>query len=193
MVVVEERGTPAGLRQAPRERRRERGRAAPGRGETHVLAAPKPSSIYRGEGGGVPPLGFRPQGVRQPQIPSRVAAQGGRGGNLPPKQGGAPPPQTLGALGPCGGGGAHQPTWGWSPPTLGPCSPPGPVAPLGGPPGPSRWSRYVTDKTRNFFVTKTGLPIYKSLPPDHSGTPRDIRDLIWDSEQHSVTTYIYSL
>ena len=54
----------------------------------------------------------------------------------------------LGALGPCGG--AHQPTWGWSPPTLGPCSPPGPVAPLGGHPGPSRWSRYVTDKTRNF-------------------------------------------
>ena len=54
----------------------------------------------------------------------------------------------LGALGPCGG--VHQPTWGWSPPTLGPCSPPGLVAPLGGPPGPSRWSRYVTDKTRNF-------------------------------------------
>ena len=48
------------------------------------------------------------------------------------------------------GEGAHQPTWGWSPPTLGPCSPPGPVAPLGGPPGPSRWSRYITDKTRNF-------------------------------------------
>ena len=40
-----------------------------------------------------------------------------------------------------------------------------------------------------FPVTKTGLPIYKSLPPDHSGTPRDVRDLIRDSEQHSVTTY----
>ena len=47
--------------------------------------------------------------------------------------------------------------------------------------------------TETFLVTKTGLPIYKSLPPDHSGTPRDIRDLIRDSEQHSVTTYIYSL
>ena len=29
MVVMEERGTPAGLRQAPQETRRERGRAAP--------------------------------------------------------------------------------------------------------------------------------------------------------------------
>ena len=55
VVMVEERGNPAGLRQAPRERRRERGRAAPGRGETHVLAAPKPSSIYRGRGGAAPP------------------------------------------------------------------------------------------------------------------------------------------
>ena len=33
------------------------------------------------------------------------------------------------------------------------------------------------------------LSIYKSLPPDHSGTPRDVRDLIRDSEQHSATTY----
>ena len=38
-------------------------------------------------------------------------------------------------------------------------------------------------------MAETGLPIYKSLPPDHSGTPRDVRDLIRDSEQHSVTTY----
>ena len=38
-------------------------------------------------------------------------------------------------------------------------------------------------------MPETGLPIYKSLPPDHSGTPRDVRDLIRDSEQHSVTTY----
>ena len=33
------------------------------------------------------------------------------------------------------------------------------------------------------------LSIYKSLPPDHSRTPRDVRDLIRDSEQHSVITY----
>jgi hypothetical protein len=38
-------------------------------------------------------------------------------------------------------------------------------------------------------MAETGLPIYKSLPPDHSGTPRDVRDLIRDSEQHSLTTY----
>ena len=38
----------------------------------------------------------------------------------------------LGALGPCGG--AHQPTWGWSPSTLGPCGPLGQVEPPGGPP-----------------------------------------------------------
>ena len=38
-------------------------------------------------------------------------------------------------------------------------------------------------------MAETGLPIYKFLPPDHYGTPRDVRDLIRDSEQHSVTTY----
>ena len=42
---------------------------------------------------------------------------------------------------------------------------------------------------RTFPVTVCQLPIYKSSPPDPSGTPRDIRDLIWDSEQHSVITY----
>ena len=36
-------------------------------------------------------------------------------------------------------------------------------------------------------VTKSSLPIYESLPLDHFGTPRDVRDLIWDSEQLSVT------
>ena len=44
-------------------------------------------------------------------------------------------------------------------------------------------------KCETFPATKIRLPIYKSLPPDHSGTPRDVRDLIRDSEQHSVTTY----
>ena len=34
-------------------------------------------------------------------------------------------------------------------------------------------------------IAETGLPIYKSLPPNHSGTPRDVRDLIRDSEQLS--------
>ena len=34
-------------------------------------------------------------------------------------------------------------------------------------------------------MAETGLPIYHSSPQDHSGTPRDIRDLIRDSEKHS--------
>ena len=34
-------------------------------------------------------------------------------------------------------------------------------------------------------MAEIALPIYDSLPPDHSGTPRDVRDLIRDSEQHS--------
>ena len=42
-------------------------------------------------------------------------------------------------------------------------------------------------------MAEIALPIYNSLPLDHSGTPRDVWDLIRDSEQHSVTTYIYSL
>ena len=42
-------------------------------------------------------------------------------------------------------------------------------------------------------MPEIALPIYNSLPPDYSGTPRDVRDLIRDSEQHSVTTYIFSL
>src|SRR3954471_3791400 len=122
-----------------------------------------------------------------------VAAKRGRG------QGGAPVwalgpicprvcPLLL-SLAPWALGGAHKPTWGWSPPTLGPCSPPGLVAPLGGPPDPSGGPGTLPIKPETLSVTKTGLPIYKSLPPDHSGTPRDVRDLIRDSEQHSVTTY----
>ena len=91
------------------------------------------------------------------------------------------------------GGGAHQPTWGWSPPTLGPRSLLGLVAPLGGPRDPPGGPGTLPITPETFPVIKIGLPIYKSLPPDHSGTPRDVRDLIWDSEQHSVTTYILSL
>ena len=51
----------------------------------------------------------------------------------------------------------------------------------------------IPEKTKLFPEPEQQLSIYKSLPPDHSGTPHDARDLIRDSEQHSVTTYIYSL
>ena len=40
---------------------------------------------------------------------------------------------SLGALGPCGG--AHQPTWGWSPPTLWPMQPFGDGGPTWWTPG----------------------------------------------------------
>ena len=50
--------------------------------KTHVLEALKTSTIYRGEGGGAPPLGFPPQGVRLPPITSRK--QGFRPGQFSP-------------------------------------------------------------------------------------------------------------
>ena len=48
-------------------------------------------------------------------------------------------------------------------------------------------------KCETFPATKIRLPIYKSLPPDHSGTPRDVRDLIRDSEQLSGYRILISL
>ena len=71
---------------------------------------------------------------------------------------------------------AHAALQGWWPHLVDPRDPPG---------GPGT----LPEKPETFPVTKTGLPIYKSLPPDHSGTPHDVRDLIRDFEQHSVTTY----
>ena len=47
----------------------------------------------------------------------------------------------------------------------------------------------IPEKTKLFPEPEQQLSIYKSLPSDHYGTPRDVRDLIRDSEQHSVTTY----
>ena len=47
----------------------------------------------------------------------------------------------------------------------------------------------IPKKPKLFPEPEQQLSIYKSLPPDHSGTLRDVRDLIRDSEQHSVTTY----
>ena len=194
MVVVEERGNPAGLRQAPRERRRRRGRAAP-RGEVLMCYGQPHASIYIGENRAAPPLGFPPpQGVRPALDGTWGGGQEGREGRRP--LGGPQGPSGLGfapshsplRLGPLVGGApahlgagtlphlAHAAFWGRWPHLVDPRDPPG---------GPGT----LPISSETFLVTKTGLPIYKSLPPDHSGTPRDVRDLIRDSEQHSVTTY----
>ena len=153
-MVLEERGTPAGLRQAPQEMRREGGRAAPGRGGNSCRWQPHTSSIYRGRGGAAPPSRVPSLGVAAAPKTHLGCGQGGEERGRP-RVGlkahldlGFAPSHSPMHLGPWWG--AHQPTWGWSPPTLGPCSPPGLVDPLGGPLGPSRWSRYVTDKPRNF-------------------------------------------
>ena len=66
---------------------------------------------------------------------------------------------------------------------------PHPVDPRDPSGGPGTIS--VTPET--FPVAETGLPINKSLPSDHSGTPRDVRDLIRDSEQLSGYRILISL
>ena len=193
MVVVEERGNPAGLRQAPRERRRKRGRAAPTREELHVLGCPFASTIYRGRGRAVPSPRVPSLGVAAAPIPIWGGGQvGGRGrrtrhGPLGPICPRVCPLFSLGAWALVGR--RPSPPRGWSLLTLGPCMPPGPVAPLGGPPDPSGGPGTLPVMPRTLPVAKTILPIYQSLPPDHYGTPRDVRDLIRDSEQHLVTTY----
>ena len=40
----------------------------------------------------------------------------------------------------------------------------------------------IPEKTELFPEPEQQLSIYKSLPPDHFGTPRHVRDLIRDSE-----------
>ena len=64
-------------------------------------------------------------------------------------------------------------------------APPGLVDPLVDPRTPFGTPGTIPIKCETFPATKIRLPIYKSLPTDHSGTPRDVRDLIRDSEQHS--------
>ena len=159
-------------------------------------AAPRPH-IYRGRGGGCAPS-------RVPTPRGAAALDGSWGGGQEGERG-APPRVGLRAhlslgfpllllccaLGLVGGAPAHLGA-GPSPPLahaslrgmwphlVDPRDPPG---------GPSTLP--INPKT--LPVTKTGLPIYKSLPPNHFETPRDVWDLIRESEQHSVTTYIYSL
>ena len=81
VVMVEERGTPAGLRQALQETRRERGRAAPTGEELRVLGCPFASTIYKGRGRAVPPPRVPSLGVAAAPIPIWGGGQvGGEGG-----------------------------------------------------------------------------------------------------------------
>ena len=162
------------------------------------LGQPKTPTIYRRRGGGCAPS--RVPTPRRGGSP-RLDGGGGQEG----ERGGAHPRWALGPSAPrvfplplfhapwasCGW--RTSPPRGWYLPTLGPRRPPGLVAPPGGPPEPSGGPGTLPVTPETLPVAKTGLPIYKSLPPDHSGTPHDVRGLIRDSEQHSVTTYIYSL
>ena len=147
---MEERGNPAGLRQAPRERRStwERGRAAP---ELGVRLPSHPSTIYRwGEKGASPPrshlgLGQRPRG--EECLSSQVEALPLRVSPLP----------CAWALG------------GWCPwpikarvPPYSPCCCIGRGGTFSGPPDPSEIlrnlpeaSRYNTGKNRTFPGTRT--------------------------------------
>ena len=71
--------------------------------------------------------------------------------------------------------------------------PPGLVDPLVDPRTPFGTPGTIPIKCETFPATKIRLPIYKSLPPDHSRTPCDVRDLIRDSEQLSGYRILISL
>ena len=157
-------------------------------------AAPNTSSIYRGRGGAAPPLGFpTPRGAASPR--SHLGGRP-RGEECLPSQVEASPFRVFPF--PC--------AWalgGWCPWPIKARAPPysscyciGRGGTISRPPDPSgilrnllEASRYNSGKTELFLEPEQQLSIYKSLPPDHSGTPHDIRDLIQDSEQHSVITY----
>ena len=79
--------------------------------------------------------------------------------------------------------GAHQPTRGWSVPLLAHKA----HIFAGGARNPFPVTRYVPGTPETLPVSEYYRPIYESLPLDHFETPRHVRDLIRDSEQHSVT------
>ena len=178
-VVVEVAGISAGLRQAQREGEVLRGS---GRRQGLGCAALPPPSLYRG------PVGAA--GPRDPISRGAVA----KGETCPPSPVGAPPPlgfPTLGA-GEAQGGRTSPPGAGSLPSSAhgafrDRC--PHPVDRQDPYRGPGKI--LVTPET--FPVAETGLPIYNSSPPDHSGTPRDVRDLIRDSEKLSGYRILVSL
>ena len=154
-----------------------RGRGVAGKREAPRLEVRLPS---------LPPL-YRPPGGAPALEMGISQGGGGQGGGVPPKASGAPPTlgfPTLGAGGPKGG--RTSPLGAGSPPTSSHGAlrdrwphPVDPRDPSGGP-------GTISGDPETFPMAETVLPIYNSLPPDHSGTPRDVRDLIRDSEQHSI-------
>ena len=129
-----------------------------------------------------------------PFLQGRGAAK--RGGGVHPPQGTSEVPSPLWTLPSPSLLGAWA-YWGWCPwpiwanaHPLQPMFPPG----AGGPPPPPPVDPRtpfgtpgtIPIKCETFPATKIRLPIYKSLPPYHSGTPHDVQDLIRDSEQYSV-------
>ena len=58
---------------------------------------------------------------------------------------------------------------------------------LAGVPEPLPVTRYVLGTSGTLLVSEYHCPIYESLTLDHFETPRHVRDLIRNSEQHSVT------
>ena len=62
----------------------------------------------------------------------------------------------------------------------------GPLIPWGVPVTP-QYSGKCPNLSETIPVSKHNLQIYQYLPPDHFKTPRHVRDLSRDSEQHSVT------
>ena len=151
-----------------------------------MLLPSLPPTIYRakGEGGAALPLPPRKGAARGESFPPKAPRRG-----LPPlglsllsyllRMGllGLVPLAHIGQGAPLT---AHVAPRGWWTPLVDPRTP-------FGTPGT------IPIKCETFPATKIRLPIYKSLPPDHSGTPRDVRDLIRDSEQLSGYRILISL
>src|SRR3954468_10919103 len=171
--MMEERGNPAGLRQAPQERRSTWEREGLHQRQKVCLKRPSTPTIYRDPKGGCASprrsnlLGGGGQG-RFPSPPRHL------GGAFPPWDSSLGFPLHPRRMGHKGSG---------TPAHFG--LDPFPLQPM----GPSGGLGTIPMTPKLVPMAEIGLPIYKSLPPDHSGTPHDVRDLIRDSEQHSVTTY----
>ena len=158
-VVVDVAGSRQGFAKLLRE-----GEVLQGRREAlkAVVLLPSLPPLYRPLGGCAGPGRWDLQGG--------AAAKGGRGCLAPQGKGGAPTPRVSNPRRRGGPRGAHQPTRGWFPSHFSPWGPPRLVAPPSGPRDPSGGPGTIPVTPETFPMAETGLPIYKSLPPDHSGT-----------------------